>query len=67
MIGRLPIIVELNNLGKEEMKDIILNSDESELLSTIDSLKELGIEIENTEELIDYIVDDAVQKHRWVL
>lgn len=61
LVGRLPIIVELNNLGKEELRDIILNSDESELTSTINSLKELDIEIENTEEVIDYIIDDAIK------
>ena len=60
LIGRLPIVVELNNLGKEELKDIILNSDESELIATINSLNELGVEIENIEEVIDLIVDDAI-------
>jgi len=61
IIGRLPIVVELNNLGKEDLKDIVLNSDESELIATIDSLKQLGIEIENTEEVIDLIVEDAIK------
>lgn len=61
LVGRLPIIVELNNLGKEELKDIILNSDESELTATINSLKELDVEIENVEEVIDYIIEDAIK------
>lgn len=61
IIGRLPIVVELSNLGKEELKDIVLNSDESELTATINSLKQLGVEIENTEEVIDLIVEDAIK------
>lgn len=61
LLGRLPIIVELNSLGKEELKDIILNSDESELTATINALQELGVEIQNIDEVIDYIVDDAIE------
>lgn len=63
LVGRLPIVVELNNLGKEEMKDILLNSDGSELMAAINSLKSLGVEIENIDEVIDYIVEDAIKKH----
>ncbi len=61
LVGRLPIIVELNNLGKPELKDIIINSDESELMATANSLKELGVEIINLDETIDYIVEDAIK------
>ena len=61
LVGRLPIIVELKNLGKEELKDIVVNSDESELIATSNALKELGVEIENLDETIDYIVEDAVK------
>ena len=63
LVGRLPIIVELNKLGKEELKDIILHSDQSELTGTIKALKELGIEIENIDEVIDIIVEDALTKN----
>lgn len=62
LVGRLPIVVELNKLGKEELKDIILNSDQSELNATIDALMQLGIEIENIDEVIDIIVQDALDK-----
>ena len=61
LVGRLPILIELNNLGKPELKDIIINSDESELIATANALKELGIEIANLDETIDYIVEDAIQ------
>lgn len=62
LVGRLPIVVELNNLGKEELKDIILNSDQSELNATINALMQLDIEIENIDEIIDIIVEDALNK-----
>lgn len=62
LVGRLPIVVELNNLGKEELKDIILNSDQSELKATINAFHLLGIEIENLDEAIDIIVEDALNK-----
>lgn len=62
LVGRLPIVVELNNLGKEELKDIILNSDQSELNATINALMQLDIEIENIDEVIDIIVEDALNK-----
>ena len=63
LIGRLPIIVELNKLGKEELRDIILNSDQSELTGTINALAQLGIEIENIDDLIDIIIEDALTKN----
>lgn len=62
LLGRLPIIVELNKLDKEALKDIILNSDESELLETLNVLKQLGIEVENIDEVIDLIIEDAIEK-----
>lgn len=62
LVGRLPIIVELNNLGKEELRDIILNSDQSELNATINALSLLDIEIENIDEVIDIIIEDALAK-----
>ncbi|MBQ2872966.1 MAG: AAA family ATPase [Bacilli bacterium] len=62
LLGRLPIIVELDKLDKVALKDIILNSDESELLETLDALKQLGIEVENIDEVIDIIIDDAIEK-----
>lgn len=62
LLGRLPIIVELNKLDKEALKDIILNSDESELLETLNALRQLGIEVENIDEVIDLIIEDAIEK-----
>ena len=61
-IGRLPIIVQLNSLTKEIFKEIILESDESELLAHVEFLKSLGVEVTNLEEIIDILIDDAINK-----
>ena len=62
LVGRLPIVVELNNLGAKELKEIITESDESELLKTLDALEILNVEIENLDEVIDILVEDALTK-----
>lgn len=62
LVGRLPIAVELNNLGKEDLKEIIINSDQSELAATVVTLRQLGVEVENLEEVIDIIAEDALNK-----
>ena len=62
LVGRFPIIVELNAMTKEILKDIILNSDESELKLTLKALKSLGVKIRNLDEVIDLIVEDAIKK-----
>lgn len=61
-IGRFPIIVELNNLTKEIFREIILESDESELLANVEFLKSLGVEVTNLDEIIDILIDDAINK-----
>ena len=61
-VGRFPIIVELNEMDKEILKDIIINSDESELKNTVDALKKLGVTIKNIEDVIDLIAEDALTK-----
>lgn len=62
LVGRLPITVVLNSLGKPELKEIVTESDESELNSTINALNMLDIKIENIDEVIDIIVADALEK-----
>ena len=61
-IGRLPILVELNPLGKKELVEIITESDESELNATINALNLLNVEITNINEVIDIIATDALTK-----
>lgn len=62
LVGRLPILVELNTLGKKELIEILTESDKSELNATLSALKLLNIEVENIDELVDLIAEDAVKK-----
>ena len=62
LVGRFPIVIELNAMTKEILKDIIINSDESELKLTIKALKSLGVKINNLDLLIDLIAEDAIKK-----
>ena len=61
-IGRLLIIVQIETLTKEIFREIILESDESELLAHIEFLKSLGVEVTNLDEIIDILIDDAINK-----
>ena len=62
LLGRLPIIVELNSLTKENLKDIILNSDESIYKKIIKAIEDEGVTIDNQEEFIDMIAEDAIKR-----
>lgn len=62
LIGRFPIKVELNALTKEIFREIILESDKSELLSHVVFLESLGVSITNLDNIIDLIIDDAISK-----
>lgn len=62
LLGRLPVVIELNSLTEEILKDIILNSDESEFQSTIKAIESLGVTIKNKDEIVDLIVKDALSK-----
>ena len=63
LAGRLPVIVQLNSLSRENLKDILLNSEESYFRQVIMSIESLGIEIENIDYIVDEIVDDAMKKN----
>ena len=64
LAGRLPIIVELNDLNgnKEVLKDILLNSDESIFSSIISSIGSMGVNVINKNEVIDLIIDNAIKR-----
>ena len=62
LLGRLPVVVELNSLTEEILKDIILNSDESEFQNTIKAIESLGVTIKNKDEIVELIVKDAISK-----
>lgn len=61
LLGRLPIIVELNDLDKETLKEILLSKN-GEFVKIIDLLSTLGISCPNIHSLVDFIVDDAINK-----
>ena len=62
LIGRLPVIVELNNLTEENLRDIIINSKDSELTKILKIFENAGITCSNVEEVIDIIVKDAISR-----
>lgn len=62
LVGRLPVLVELNNLNKENLKDIIMNSKNSELTKILNILDSYGITWTNSSEVIDLIVKDSLQR-----
>ena len=64
LAGRLPIIVELNNINdkKDILKDILLNSDESLFPMLVAALKSKGVTIKNLPDVIDHIVDVAIKE-----
>lgn len=63
LIGRLPVIVQLDAMTKEKLKDIIIKSDESELINIVNALQSLGVSINNFDEILDMIVEDAIKKN----
>ena len=62
LVGRLPVIIELNNLSVDNLKDIIINSKESELLKIINIFRNIGIECTNIDFVIDLVAKDAINR-----
>lgn len=62
LIGRMPIVVQFNNLTKDNLKDIIINSKKSEVKTIIKNLENLGITITNFDEILDLIIYDAIAR-----
>ncbi len=63
LLGRFQTLTHTNELGIEELKDILLNSTNSRLkkIELIEKLRHKTIEI--TDEAIDYIVQDAFKNN----
>ena len=62
LIGRLPIAIQLNNLNEKKpiLKDILLKASNSVFMAHVNDLKNnRGITIENWDEVIDILVDNA--------
>lgn len=61
-IGRIPVIVPLKNLTKEDMHDILLNTENS-IIKEYKHLFSLdGVNLEFEDDAIDYIVDEAISR-----
>ena len=58
-IGRIPIIVTLNELTKENLKDILTKTSESPIIKYTDFFKSIGKKLTVTSEAINFIVDKA--------
>lgn len=58
-IGRIPIIVTLNELTKDNLKDILLKTKESPIIKYIDFFKSIGKKLILTDDAVNYIVDKA--------
>ena len=59
-IGRIPIIVTLNELTKDNLKDILMKSAESPIIKYTDFFKSIGKKLILNEDAINYIVDRAL-------
>lgn len=59
-IGRIPILVALNELTKENLKDILIKTSESPIKKYTDFFKSIGKKLILNEDAIDYIVDKAL-------
>lgn len=58
-IGRIPIIVALNELTKENLKDILIKTSESPIKKYVDFFNSIGKKLILTDDAINYIVDRA--------
>lgn len=61
LVGRLPVLVELNSLTKDNIKDI-LKTEGNVFYQNIKKLEELGIICENIDDLYELIAEDALTK-----
>ena len=59
-IGRIPIIVTLNELTKENLKDILIKSSESPIKKYTDFFKSIGKNLILDEDAINYIADKSL-------
>ena len=61
LIGRLPVLIQLNNLNEKKpiLREILLEASNSVFMAHVNDLKNKGITIENWDEVIDILVDNA--------
>ena len=58
-MGRFPTIIHLNDLSKENLKDVFTKSDESPLLREKEHFKKVGVKLTATDDYIDAIANKA--------
>lgn len=62
LIGRLPVLIELNCLTKKDLITILKNP-YGELAKMIEAFASMGITLSNIDELYDMIAEDALRKN----
>ncbi|WP_300369749.1 ATP-dependent Clp protease ATP-binding subunit ClpX [Brachyspira sp.] len=58
-IGRIPIVVTLNDLTKENLKDILTKTSESPIIKYTEFFKSIGKKLTVTADAVNFIVDKA--------
>ena len=61
-MGRVPILIKMNDLDEDAIKRILLESDESALKQEEDSFDQLGVKLTVTPEFIDAIAHKAYER-----
>ena len=61
-MGRMPIIIRLNDLNQKSMIEILKKSDKSPIKIQKNKFKQLGVNLKFTGKALDGIVDKAVQR-----
>lgn len=61
-LGRVPVIVTLNKLNKEELKKILIEPKDALLRQYRELLKVDGVDLEFSDDAIEYIADSAMKK-----
>ncbi len=62
-IGRLPVIAPLHELGKEELKRILVEPKNALIKQYKKTFKMEGVELEFTPEAIEEIAEEAIKRH----
>ncbi len=60
-MGRFPTIIHLNDLSKENLKDVFTKSDESPLLKEKEHFKKVGVKLTATDDYIEAIASKAYE------
>jgi ATP-dependent Clp protease ATP-binding subunit ClpX len=61
LVGRLPVIVRLKELTKDDLKKILTNNNNGIIKQYSDLLKLDGIKLKFTDEALDFIADKAIE------